>query len=89
MINFSPYRDISSLNALLTALCVQNVVHDCSAPSKQAHTHANRNGSSILTTIMRYFSPVLDISTFQRTSHCMQNAGHAFSIVETSRDTRK
>ena len=38
---------------------------------------------------MRYFSPVWDISTFQRTSHCMQNAGHASSSVETSPDTGK
>ena len=86
---FSPIEIFRRLNALFTALCVQDVVHDYSATSKQAHTNANRNRSSILTIIMRYFSPVWDISTFQRTSHCMQNAGHAFSIVETGPDTRK
>ena len=46
------------LNAILTALCVQDVVHDYSATPKQAYTQANRNRSSILTIIMRYFSPV-------------------------------
>ena len=84
-----PIEIFRRLNALFTALCVQNVVHDCSAASKRAQTNANRNRSSILTIIMRYFSPVRYISTFRRTSHCMQNAGHAFSIVETSPDTRK
>ena len=69
-------------SAVFTAFCVQDVVLNYSATSKQDHTHANRNRSSILTIIMRYFSPVWDISTFQRTSHCMQNAGHAFSIDE-------
>ena len=84
-----PFEIFRSLNAIFTALCVQKGVHDYFATSEQAHTHANRNRSSIVTIIMRYFSPVWVISTFQRTSHCMQNAEHAFSIVETSPDTRK
>ena len=84
-----PIELFHRLNALFTALCVQDVVHDYSATSKQAHTHANRNRSSILTIIMRYSSPDRVISSFKRTSHCMQNAGHAFSSVETSPGTCK
>ena len=53
-----PIEIFCRLNAILTALCVQDVVHDYSATSKQAHTHANHNRSSILTITMRYFSPV-------------------------------
>ena len=40
-----PIEIFCRLNAILTALCVQDVVHDYSATSKQAHTHANRNRS--------------------------------------------
>ena len=84
-----PIEIFRRLNTLLTALCVQDVVHDYSATSKQAHTQANRNRSSILTIIMRYSTPDRVLSSFKRTSHCMQNAGHAFSIVDTTPDTHK
>ena len=84
-----PIEIFRRLNTLLTALCVQDVVHDYSATSKQAHTQANRNRSSILTIIMRYSTPDRVLSSFKRTSHCMQNAGHAFSSVQTRTDTRK
>ena len=53
-----PIEIFRRLNALFSTLFVQNLVFDCSAESKQAHTQANRDRSSILTTIMRYFSPV-------------------------------
>ena len=84
-----PIEIFRRLNALLTALCVQDVVHDYSATSKQAHTHANRNRSSILTIIMRYSSPDRVISSFKRTSHCVQNGVHAFSIIERGPHKRK
>ena len=86
-----PNEIFRRLNALLTALCVQIVVHDCSAASKQAHTQAYRNHSSILTKFMRNFSP---IEIFRRlnaifTALCVQNVVHAFPIVGTPPDTRK
>ena len=62
------------LNAPFTAFYMQNVVHACSAASNDTHTHANRNHSSILTKIMRYFSPVYDISVFIRCFHCVMRA---------------
>ena len=86
-----PNEIFRRLNALLTALCVQIVVHDCSAASKQAHTQAYRNHSSILTKFMRYFSP---IEIYRRlnalfTALCVQIVVHAISSVETNPDTRK
>ena len=42
--------------------------------SKQAQKHANRNHSTILTTIKRYCSPVCDISTFKRSFHSILHA---------------
>ena len=86
-----PFEIFRLLNALFTTLCVQNVVFDCSAASKQAQTQANRNHSSILSKFMRYFSP---IEIFRRlnalfTALCVQIVVHAISGVETSPDTRK
>ena len=66
-----PFEIFGRLNALFTALCAQNVVHTCPPASKQAQMFANCNISSILTKIMRYFSPVRDIWTFKRTLHCV------------------
>ena len=79
------------LNALLTALCVQNVVHDCSAASKQAQSQANRNHSSICPNLCVIDLP---IEIFRRlnvpfTALCVQNVVHAFSSAETSPDTSK
>ena len=86
-----PFEIFRRLSALFTTLCVQNVVFDCSAASKQAQTQANRNHSSILSKFMRYFSP---IEIFRRlnalfTALCVQIVVHAISSVETSPDTRK
>ena len=69
-----PNEIFRRLNALFTALCVQNVVHDCSASSKQAYTQANRNRSSILSKFMRNFSPELDNSSFKRSFNCIMRA---------------
>ena len=68
---------IRRLNALLTALCVLNVVHDCSAASKQAQSQANRNHSSILSKFMLNFSLDRDISSFKRSFHCIMRAGRS------------
>ena len=86
-----PIEIFRRLNALFTTLCVQNVVFDCSAVSKQAHTQENSNHSSILSKFMRYFSP---IEIFRRlndlfTALCVQIVVHAISGVETSPDTSK
>ena len=86
-----PFEIFRRLNALFTALCVQNVVHDCSATSKQAQTQANRNHSSILSKFIRYFSP---IEIFRRlnalfTALRVQIVVHALYNVDTSPDTRK
>ena len=51
------------LNAIYTALCMQNVVHEFSSAETGPDT---RNDSPILTKIKRYFFPVCDISTFKR-----------------------
>ena len=42
--------------------------------SKQVEKHANRNHSSILTNIKRYFFPVCDILTFKRYFHFILHA---------------
>ena len=79
------------LNALLSALCVQNAVHYCSAASKQAQSQANRNHSSICPNLC-----VIDLPNeiFRRlnalfTALYVQIVVHALSIVETGPDTRK
>ena len=77
-----PIEIFRRLNALLTALCVQNVVHDCFAASKQAHTHANRNRSPILSKCMRYFSPDRDISSFKRSFHCIMRAERSARVFQ-------
>ena len=69
-----PIEIFRRLNALFSTLFVQNVVFDCSAESKQAHTQANRNLSSILSKFMRYSSPDRDISSFKRSFHCIMRA---------------
>ena len=87
-----PIEIFRRLNALFTALCVQDVVFDCSATSKQAQTQANRNHSSILSKFMRYFSPHRDISSFKGYFHCIMRAERSawlFCSVETSPHTRK
>ena len=40
-------------------------------------TGENSNNSSILTTIMRNFSPVWNISSFKRSFHCIMRAGRS------------
>ena len=80
------------LNAILTALCVQDVVFDCSLTSKQAQTQANRNHSSILSKFMRNFSPDRDFSSFKRSFNCIMRAERSawlFCNVETSLHTSK
>ena len=77
-----PIEIFRRLNEIFTALCVQNVVHDWSAASKQAHTHANRNHWSILTKIKRYFSPVPDISTFEHTPHSNMHAERSARVFQ-------
>ena len=87
-----PIEIFRRLKAIFTALCVQNVVHDCSAASKQAHTHANRNRSPIFSKFMRYFSPDRDISSFKRSFNCIMRAERSeclFCSVETSPHKRK
>ena len=51
--------------------------------SKHAQKHANRNHSSILSIIKRYFPPVWDISTFKCSFHCIMRA------VRSSRDFQR
>ena len=69
------------LNALCTALCVQNLVDACPPTSKQAQIHANCNNLSILSKIKSYFSRVSDISTFKRSFHCIMLAQRSAPFV--------
>ena len=87
-----PIEIFRGLNALFTALCVQDVVFDCSLTSKQAQTQANRNHSSILSKFMRNFSPDRDFSSFKRSFNCIMRAERSawlFCNVETSLHTSK
>ena len=77
-----PIEIFRRLNALFTALCVQDVVFDCSATSKQAQTQANRNHSSILSKFMRYFSPHRDISSFKGYFHCIMRAERSARVFQ-------
>ena len=79
------------LYAVFTALSVQNVVHAFSSFETSPDTR-NSNYSSILTTIMRNFSPVWDISSFKRPSHCIMRVERnawLFCNVETGTHTSK
>ena len=67
---------------------MQNVVHACSASSKQAQTHANRNHASILSKIMRCFCHVWDISTFKRSFHCIMRAERSAPVLQRRRNPR-
>ena len=87
-----PIELFRRLNALFNTLCVQNVVFDCSAASKQAHTHANRNHSSILSKFVRYFSPIeiflsdRDISSFKRSFHCIMRADRSVRAFQRKKE---
>ena len=70
---FSPDLDISTFNRLFTQIYVQNVLHTF-PPSNQAQKVKNRNDSRILSKILRYFSPVLDIATIKRPPHTILRA---------------
>ena len=85
---FSPIEIFRRLNDLLTALCVQNEVHDRSAASKQAQTQANRNHSSILSKFMRYSSPDRDISLFKRSFHCIMRADRSARAFQRRNEPR-
>ena len=67
-----PFQIFRRLNALFTALWMQKrgtLFFQCR--SKPRHP-ANRNHSSNLSKIKRYSSPVWDISTFNRSLHCIR-----------------
>ena len=83
-----PFEIFRRLNALCTALCMQNVVHACPPTSKQAQTHANCNNLSISSKIMRYFSPVGDISTFKRSFHCIMRAERSALVFRRRNNPR-
>ena len=79
-------------NAIFSPFYMLKVVHACTDASKQAQTHANRNNLSTLSKIMRYSSPVWDISMLKRSFHSILHAQRSACLlcsVETSSDTRK
>ena len=63
-----------NLEALCTPCYIQNVVHAFCSIESIAET---RHHSSILTKIMRYCSPVWDISTFKRSFYSILHAGRS------------
>ena len=69
-----PFQIFRRLNALFTALCVQNVVHAFSIVETSPYTLKIAIIRRFCSKIKRYFSPVRDISTFKRILHCVMLA---------------
>ena len=83
-----PFVIFLRLNALLTALCVQNVVNALSSVETSRDTRKSQSFVDfvqyydLFPSRLRYFDDIF-------TAFCVRNVVHAFSNVETSQHTRK
>ena len=79
---FSPDLDISTFNRLFhTILRAERSAHVFQRRNKPRN-YKHRNDSSILSKIMRYFSPDLDISSFNRLFHTILRAERSAHVSQ-------
>ena len=82
-----PIEIFRRLNAIFTALCVQNGVHAFSSVETSPDTSKSKS-FVVLSKFMRYSSPDRDISSLKRSFHCIMRADRSACALQRRNEPR-